>query len=181
MPTTAVTPYTNVARIVRTHGKKGEVVVAPLDGLPFVLEPGMRVCLTPPDLEGERFRTVESLNDRGPADLIAFSGVTSLTDAERLVGKLVLARREDVPDVVREQAVLSCVGRELADARHGALGRVAEVMQLPANDVWRVEGGPYGELLVPVIPDVIDEDAIPTDGPIEVRLLAGILPEEAQR
>ena len=180
MPTNVVTPYMNVARIVRTHGKKGEVVVAPLDGLPFVLEPGMRVCLTPPDLQGERFRTVETLNDRGPADLIGFSGVSSLTDAEGLVGKLVLARREDVPDAVREQAVLSCVGRTLVDARHGELGVVREVMQLPANDVWRVEG-PFGELLVPVIDEVVDEGAIPPEGPIEVRLLAGILPAEADR
>lgn len=180
MPTNAVTPYINVARIVRTHGKKGEVVVAPLDGLPFVLEPGMRVCLTPPDLQGERFRTVETLNDRGPADLISFSGVESLTDAEKLVGKLVLARREDVPDAVHEQAVLGCVGRTLVDEQHGEIGVVAQVMQLPANDVWRVEG-PFGELLVPVIPDVVDEDAIPAEGPVAVRLLPGILPEGAQR
>ncbi|MBS5449647.1 MAG: 16S rRNA processing protein RimM [Coriobacteriia bacterium] len=180
MPTNAVTPYINVARIVRAHGKKGEVVVAPLDGLPFCLEPGMRVCLTPPDLEGERFRTVLSVNDRGPADLIAFSGVASISDAEALVGKLVLASRADVPDVVREQSVLSCVGRSLVDTRHGDIGVVEEVMQLPANDVWRVEG-PFGELLVPVIPDVVDEDAIPAHGPIEVHLLDGIVPDEAQR
>ena len=172
MPTNAVTPYINVARIVRAHGKKGEVVVAPLDGLPFCLEPGMRVCLTPPDLEGERFRTVLSV--------IAFSGVASISDAEALVGKLVLASRADVPDVVREQSVLSCVGRSLVDTRHGDIGVVEEVMQLPANDVWRVEG-PFGELLVPVIPDVVDEDAIPAHGPIEVHLLDGIVPDEAQR
>lgn len=180
MSTSAVTPYINVARIVRTHGKKGEVVVAPLDGLPCCLEPGMRVCLTPPALTGERFRTIAEVSDRGSGELVRFEGVGTISQAEELVGRLVLARRADVPEAVREHDVLSCVGRELIDERHGNVGTVVEVMQLPANDVWRVDG-PFGELLVPVIPDVVDEGDIPAQGPIPVRLLAGIIDEGALR
>lgn len=167
----------NVARVLRTHGRRGEVVVAALDGLPFCLREGMRVCLTPPELRSERFRTVERVG-AGDTPLVLFSGVSGLNEAEPLVGKLVMARREDVPAAEREREVLGCAGREVVDEEHGPIGRVAEVMRLPANDVWRVDGGPFGEVLVPVIDDVVLE--IPSDGeaPVRVRLLPGLLPEE---
>ncbi len=172
----AVTPYINVARIARTHGKKGEVVVVPLDGLPFCLRPGMRVCLTPPSLHGDRFHTVEHVGS-GPTPLVRLSGVVGISEAEETVGKLVLALRDDVPEYVEERAVLDCVGHEMVDERAGSVGFVRELLQLPANDVWRVDGGPYGEFYVPVIDDVVT--ALPQDEgePLRVRLLEGILPE----
>lgn len=172
----SVTPYINVARIVRTHGKNGEVVVVTLDGLPFCLCEGMRVCLTPPPLRGRRFHTVVRVGTAEPT-LVSFSGVRDLNAAEGLVGKLVLARREDVPAFVAERAVLDCVGCPMVDDVHGSVGTVAELIQLPANDVWRVESDVYGEILVPVIDDVVlglpgaDGDAV------RVHLMPGILPE----
>ena len=175
MPTSAVTPYINVARIVRVHGKSGEVVVAPLDGLPFCLWPEMSVCLTPPELTGPRFREVLDVREHNGQALVLFDGVESISDAEGLVGKLVLAAREDVPEAVFEQDVLSCAGRVVVDERHGEIGTIAEVMQLPANDVWRIEG-PFGELFVPVIEQVVGTSIAP-EGPIAVRLLPGIIDE----
>lgn len=175
----SVTPYINVARIARTHGRKGEVVVSALDGLPFCLSPGMRVCLTPPPLRGERFHTVERVG-AGDMPLVAFSGIDDLSGSEPLVGKLVLARREDVPDAVFERDVIDCVGRELVDERRGSIGTVVELLQLPANDVWRVEG-PYGEVLVPVIDDVVvdlPESSDDPAAPVLVRLLPGIVPDD---
>lgn len=169
-----VTPYMNVARIARTHGRTGEVVVAALDGLPFCLSEGMRVALTPPDLRRDRWYTVAHVG-RGDTPLVSFEGVSSLNDAEPLVGKLVLAARADVPEAEEERALLDCVGHEMVDVERGSVGTVAELIQLPANDVWRVEG-PYGSVLVPVIDDVVVE--LPEGaGPLVVRLMAGLLPE----
>lgn len=47
--------YKNIARVVKPHGRKGEVLAQPLRGLPSVLEPGMRVALTPPALKARPF------------------------------------------------------------------------------------------------------------------------------
>lgn len=172
-----VTPYINVARIARTHGKKGEVVVVALDGLPFCLYEGMRVCLTPPELRGERFRTVEHVGE-GETPLVRFSGVDGLNGAEPLVGKLVLVRRDEVPEAAWERMVIDCVGREVVDEERGSIGRVRELMQLPANDVWCIDGGPFGEVLVPVIDDVVLDIPEDEDLPVRVHLLPGLLPGE---
>ena len=175
MPANSRTSYMNVARVVRPHGKRGEVVVASLDGLPFSLRAGMRVCLTPPDLTGERFRTVLSVTQTGAWPLVSFEGVTGIGEAEAISGKLVLAARDDVPAARREREVRGCEGREVVDAERGSLGTITEVMRLPANDVWCVEG-PFGEVLIPVIDDVVGR--IPARGPIPVTLLPGLVPGE---
>ncbi len=173
----SVTEYINVARISKTHGKKGEVVAVPLDGLPFCLKPGMRVCLTPPEIGLERFCTVESVGT-GELSLVGFSCAHDLNEADRLVGKLVLARREDVPEFVEEHEFLDCVGCTMVDVSAGPVGVITELMMLPANDVWAVSSEKYGEILVPVLEDVVVELPEGRDGAVVVRLPRGILPED---
>ncbi len=136
----------------------------------------MRVCLTPPPLRGDRWHTVERVGV-GESPLVAFSGVGGLAEAEPLVGKLVLVGRDDVPEAAQERAVLDCVGCELVDDERGSVGIIRELMRLPANDVWRVDGGPFGEVLVPIIDDVAVRIPEGPGEPVLVHLLEGLLPE----
>ena len=166
--------YRNIARVIRPHGSKGEVLVAPLRGLPFLVEEGMRAALTPPALKRERFSTVESV--RGVTDegaIVRFSCSRSLGDAEALVGCYLLVSADDIELGPLTAAVDELIGREVVDERFGSLGTVREVMETPANDVWVLNGTAHGEILVPVIPDVID--AIPQAGPIPVHIMDGLL------
>lgn len=175
MSSSVVTPYMNVARITRTHGKRGEVVVQPFDGLSFCLRPGMRVCLTPPRNLEERFLTVDRVGG-GEPPLVHFAGVDGINEAQKYVGRTVLVLRADVPEVVEEQEVLDCVGCRMVDVDRGPIGTVTDVMQLPANDVWVVTG-PYGEVLVPVVEEMLVEFPDEDGGDLLVRLIDGILPE----
>ena len=63
----------------------------------------------------------------------------------------------------------------MIDRHRGSLGRIVEVMETPANDVWVIDGGPYGEVLIPVVPHVVS--AIPQDGPILVQIMDGLINE----
>ena len=172
MPVQAI--YKNIARVVRPHGSKGEVVVAALRGLPFLLREGMTVSLTPPALKRERFPRVVSVRPcpDGTA-IVRFSCADGLDGSEPLAGCYVLARAEDVELGPLDAAFDDLIGRDVVDARYGDLGRIREVMETPANDVWVVEGDAYGEVLIPVIDQVIPE--IPDDGPIEVSLMDGLV------
>jgi len=61
------------------------------------------------------------------------------------------------------------------DDERGLIGTVDDVIITGANDVWIVDG-PFGEVLIPVIEDVvheIDEDAMTA----RVTLLPGLIEE----
>ncbi|MBR2834525.1 MAG: 16S rRNA processing protein RimM [Coriobacteriales bacterium] len=169
------TGYINVARITKTHGRFGEVAAVPVGNLPFCLQPNMEVCLTPPDVQGPRFYTIDRVNQ--DTNLVHFKDCNSLDKAETLVGKTVLAKREDVPEVVEEQELFDCVGHHMVDMAKGDIGIICELMVLPANDVWRVKSETYGEVLVPVIEDVLISLPKCAGDPVVVELMPGILPE----
>lgn len=145
----------------------------PVRGLPFVLAPGMRVALTPPALKRDRFCRVEDVADTGDAWHVRFSGIRDLTAAEGVAGCYVLADAADLDLGPLDASFEELVGRSVVDARYGAIGTIAEIMETPANDVWVVAGGPYGEVLMPVIEDVVPR--IPATGPIAVSLMDGLI------
>jgi len=170
------TGFIEIGRVIRTHGLRGEVSVAPATDLPFVLAEGLTVWFVPPPL---RVRSAQVVSVRpGPkGPLIGFSGVEDIDTASTLRGTRLLARAEDVPDEPLDEE-FDPVGLALDDVVHGPLGEIVELIVTGANDVWVVHG-PYGEILVPDIEDVVldfDEEA----RTVKVRLLPGLLPEESE-
>lgn len=165
--------YRNIARVVKTHGKHGEVVAEVLRGLPLLVRPGLEVALTPPALKRDRFCRVERVTDAGTGVLVSFFGIDSISSAEEVVGCYLLARETDLDIDALTASLDELRGRVVVDARFGVLGTIVDVMALPANDVWVVDGGGYGEVLLPVIPDVLDE--IPPAGDIPVHVMDGLV------
>lgn len=136
----------------------------------------MRVALTPPALDRDRFCVVESVTDTGDGDLVKFEGIDDLTAAEKISGCLVLASADDFELDPLTQAYDDLIDRAVEDERFGALGRIVEVMTTPANDVWVIDGGRYGEVLVPVIEQVVLD--LPDTGTIRVRIMDGLIKSE---
>ncbi len=158
--------YRCIARVEKPHGKYGEVVTVPVHGLPAVLSEGMRVCIVPPRLKGDRWHEVESCYEDGRSgQLVAFSGVESIGDAEELRGRYILAAESELPEDIDLHDVDILMGRDVEDVNEGLLGQISEVMVTPANDVWVVDGE-GGEVLLPVIEQVVR--SVPEEGPIVV-------------
>lgn len=168
--------FVPLARVMKTHGIKGEVAVAPAIDLPFVLPLGVEVWFIPPPASARSGR-VESVR-RGPkGPLVKVSGIDDLTTSGALVGCTLMVRDADLPagwaDAEEE---FDAVGMRVEDVERGYLGEVVETIVTGANDVWVIEG-PLGEVLLPVIDQVvvsIDEDA----ALIVVRALDGLLPDK---
>lgn len=145
----------------------------PVRGLPLVLSEGLSVALTPPALKRDRWCSVECLSTSGDGALVSFSGIDSMSDAEAISGCYVLGCEDDIELGPLDASVEELSGRAVVDERYGVLGVVRDILELPANDVWVVDGGAYGEVLIPVVEDVIP--AIPESGDIAVRIMDGLI------
>ena len=67
--------YRAIARVVKTHGRKGEVVTVPVHGLPSLMRKGLEVAVVPPPLKGPRVRSVASADDGDRGQLVRLAGV----------------------------------------------------------------------------------------------------------
>lgn len=167
--------YRAIARVEKTHGKRGEVVTVSVHGLPPLLREGLETFVVPPALKGPRMRRVLSADEGRSGQLVSLEGVGDIDSASRLVGKLLLARVGDLPEGYALHDADALVGRPVRDVRWGRLGSVVELMRGPANDVWVIDGGPHGEVLLPVVDSVVSE--LPPEGEILVDAPEGLLGE----
>jgi 16S rRNA processing protein RimM len=171
------TPFVPLGRIVKTHGLAGEVSVIATDGLPLTRLVGVAVWFVPPT---GLIRTAVIAGVRpGPkGPLVRFEGVDGPDAAATLRGTTIVARPQDLPEGVEGPAdEPDPVGLRVVDAVRGMIGEIDYTIATGANDVWVVTGGPFGEVLIPVIDSVvreIDWDA----GIAHVELLDGLIEGE---
>lgn len=169
--------FLSLGRVVKTHGLGGEVSVA--SGLDDRLEAlcGVQVWFVPPPA-GVRAGTISSVRPGPKGPLVKIDTVGNIDTARALVGTVMLARSCDVPEALLQSQDTGDdpVGLAVTDAAHGFLGEVTEVILTGANDVWVIHG-PLGEVLLPVIDDVVlsVDYAART---ASVKLLFGLLPGE---
>lgn len=165
------TEYELVARIGKARGLEGEVTATTAGDLPFSVYAGLRVHVVPPTLYGRRELVVSAVED-GPGSTyrLRFEGVDDIGTAEQLAGRFLLAAAHDL-DVSSGFAEL---GRRVVDERHGDLGEIAGVIETVAHDVWVVNGA-YGEVLIPVIDEVIISWPDDADQPIRTAVMDGLV------
>ena len=124
------------------------------------------VWVIPPPLEN-RFLKTESVRATADRLLVNFENLVDKTAARDLVGRDIIVEKCDVPEkllttLIQEQNDYIDedsygLGLEVHSINYGQLGTVTEVIETGANLVWVVDGGPYGEVLLPVIDDCVLE------------------------
>ncbi len=142
-----VTAYITCGQIGKTYGKQGEVIVRMRDNLPFCLYRGLHVCLTPPELASDPWTHVIKVRKHGTDTLVVFEGKESLQAARELEGKLILAAREDVPELIaalaeRERvdaAYAAIKGIQIVDSAGMLIGIVRDVEVYPGSELLVVE------------------------------------------
>ena len=166
--------FVPVGRVVKTHGLLGEVSVAVAAGLPFERLEGVEVHFVPPRTT-VRSAVVVSVRPGPKGPLVRFEGVDDIETAASLRGATIVAAPGDVPEIPAGPE--EDIGLLVTDESRGELGTVTDVIVTGANDVWVIEGERFGQVLIPVIDDVvleIDEDARTAS----VRLLPGLIEDD---
>ncbi|MCX8007734.1 MAG: ribosome maturation factor RimM [Coriobacteriia bacterium] len=169
-------PFTAVARVVKTHGLDGEVALSLMfDADPRELLVGRELWPVPPRGVPRPLHACDiRVPSTGDEVVVRFAETQDLATSKRLVGTLLLARAGDLPELPAGPP--DARGFAVVDEQRGLLGTIEDVIVTGANDVWVVRGT-RGEVLVPVIEDVV-MDLDEASRTAIVRLLPGLLDED---
>ena len=169
-----------LARVVRPHGRRGEIAAEILTDFPERLTSLREAYLWSGAGEPRRvgIRSCWLSRSRGGQAIFHFDGCEGIADAERLRGyevQVPLAERLPLP--AGRYYVTDLIGCEVRERDGTPLGRVRDVEMLgentPAAAVLVVET-PRGELLVPLAEEICTQIDLP-ERRIEVVLPEGLL------
>lgn len=169
--------YMAVGHIVKVHGLQGEVKVELHTDFPERFQPGAALFL------GDDLAPVEIVTARPHKGhyLLRFAGVHRREEADRLRNLWLFIHEEDAAELDEDTYwIHDLVGLTVETTDGDRIGRIVDVMQTGANDVYLVapeEGPNQGqELLLPAIADVVQSIDLAA-GIMTVALIPGLLDE----
>lgn len=163
-----------VGRLGRSHGIHGDLVLEILTDFPERLKPGTRVYL------GAEHRPSRLARSRrhNQGLLVAFEGIASPEQAAQLRNQLVFVRADDRPPLGEgEYYHHQLLGLQVVTEEGAILGRLAEILETGANDVYVVRPPEGADILLPAIEEVVLGIDLPA-GRILIRPLPGLLSED---
>ncbi len=143
--------FLEAGKIVTTHGIRGEVKIMPYTDSPELLAEFERLFVGKDknELLIEHSRAFKNMV------IAKIEGVDSPEEAEKLRNKVLYMHRDDLELDDDTYFIQDLIGMEVRDADSGLVyGKINDVMQTGANDVYVVKNGEK-EYLVPAIADVV--------------------------
>lgn len=166
-----------VGKIVGTHGYRGIVKVEPLTDFPQRFQTTHKLKLGEGNIEDEL--TLEACTLYRGTLLMKFKEIENREEAARYRGKFLNVTADELyplPEGSYYQHQL--IGMRVEDSVKGYLGRLTDILETGANDVYVINSDKYGEILIPAIKQVIREVDL-TDKCMRIQLLPGLLGEKS--
>lgn len=157
--------FLEAGKVVNTHGVHGDVRLEPWCDTPEFLM-GFRTLYW-----GEKPLTVEQARPHKHFLLVKFQGIDDVESAQRLKNQVLLLDRTGVTLPEGRHFVSDLIGLRVVDEQSAEIGRLADILPMPAHDVYVVRG--ETEHMIPARPEFvlgIDLEA----GAITVRLIEGM-------
>jgi 16S rRNA processing protein RimM len=161
--------FLEAGKIVTTHGIRGEVKIMPYTDSPELLAEFDRLFIGKNHEEViiERSRVFKN------TVIAKIEGIDTPEAAEKLRNKVLYMHRDDLELDDDTYFIQDLIGLEVSDADSGKVyGKIADVMQTGANDVYVIKGDER-EYLVPAIADVVVFTDI-DGGTMTIRPLEGL-------
>ena len=165
-----------VAKIVNTHGVRGELKVIPQTDFPEVrFAIGSRLLIVHPDINEPVPVEIAQARPHKGTYIIKLKGFNNINDIEKYKGGLLKITAEQLVDLDEDEYyIYEIVGCTVIAEGGETLGTISEVLQPGANDVWVVERPQGKPVLLPVIDDVLLEVDVARKR-VKVRLLEGLM------
>jgi 16S rRNA processing protein RimM len=147
-----------VGKLVNTQGLRGEVrVISTTDFPDERFKVGSELYLFHPSLAQPLKVTVASRRAHKGFELLRFQGYNSINDVEKYKGGELKIPEDALMDLADDEYYIhQLVGCTVFTDEGEELGKIVDVLQPGANDVWVVKGK-RGEVLLPYIDDCIKE------------------------
>ena len=158
--------FLEAGQIVNTHGIRGEVKIVPWCDTPEFL-----CSFDTFYLDGAPVK-VESARAHKGNVIAKLAGVDDVNGAMRLKNKVISIDRSGVILPPGRHFIADLIGLEVREAESGrVLGKVEDVLTLPANEVYVVKG--EKEYLIPAVDEFLAETNL-EGGYVRVRLIEGM-------
>ena len=161
-----------VGVISSTHGVRGEVKVFPTKDDPQRFKSLKNVILDkgkeqiPLEIQGVKFFK--------QFVILKFKGIDNINDIERYKRRSLFVTREDAVELEEDEYYIAdLIGMDVI-TDEGEEGKLVDVIETGANEVYVVEFDKYGEVLIPAIHDCILDVDIEAMS-MKVHLLEGLV------
>ena len=162
--------YLVIAYLRRPHGVRGEIIMDLHTDFPERIKPGRKVLI------GEKHQpfTLDTVRGHGDGLLVSLLGADTPEDAGKYRNQWVYVKASEVPPLAEgKHYKYELIDLEVLDENGSPLGRLVEILETGANDVYVVRDDSGREILLPAIPSVILNVDM-TQRTMKVHLLDGL-------
>ncbi|MGA7192117.1 MAG: ribosome maturation factor RimM [Anaerolineales bacterium] len=151
-PTNGEPVYLIVGYLRRAHGVRGEMVMEVQTDFPERLKTNAKVFVG----DSHQPMTLASARIHNEGLIVKFNSVDTPEDTARYRNQLVYVTVADRPPLPKGQFyVHELIGFDVVDEDQKSIGKLTEIMQTGANDVYVVTRLDGKEILLPVISSVV--------------------------
>jgi 16S rRNA processing protein RimM len=163
----------SVGIIIRPHGIRGEIKIAPLTNWPERFKEFQSLYI-----EGEegvgKWVEVEKRRMQGKYVILKLAGINNRDAADSLRNQFLRIDQSECPPLPKGTFyIFDLIGLEVKTTRGDKVGSLIEIMQLSMQDVYVVNTGDR-EILIPAVKQFIKKVSI-QDGVILVEPIEGLL------
>lgn len=170
--------FLQIGEIVSTHALKGEVKVKPWCDSVDVISALEYVYINNAGKAIKQAIKIENVKEHKGMAIIKLDGVDSIEDGSALRGKVLYARREDIPIDEDSYFIVDLIGMQVYNIDSDELiGEIIDITPTGANDVYHIKNDAGKIYLVPAIKKVVID--INIDGKVmKIRPLEGLFDDE---
>jgi 16S rRNA processing protein RimM len=146
--------FLRVGIIVGVHGIKGTLKVVRECETDAVFGSGGRLCRIAANGEKDYVK-IRWFKPNGKVYLLSLEGIDDRNQAEPLVGSAFYVEKSSLPELDPDVYYwFELIGISVFDEKIGYIGKIIEIIETGANDVYVVRDGDR-EILIPAIEDVV--------------------------
>lgn len=153
-----------IGKIRKAHGVDGEIMIDAYSESPERFKPGRKIFLG----EDHQPHVIRSRRTMDKAMLISLKDISDPELVGKYRNKFIYILKEDLPTLPEgEYYHFDLIGLQVFDPSGKLLGKLVEVIETGANDVYVVDNEQGEEMLIPAISQVVVSVSIP-DGKMVV-------------